>query len=340
MPKKILAVFGATGNQGGSVITHVLADPELSSAYTIRAITRDTTSAKAAALASREGVAEVVAADLSDSSTIAAAVAGAHTVFLISAIPSFTSSDIRGDERDSAVAAADACVSSGSTVQHIIYSTLPHVSAISGGRYTRVGSFDGKAEAELHIRGLSARGLVRSGFVSVGSFMQNWHTVMKPRLVSLPAGAAPAAGNGDGGENGSYYVIRRHVRPETRLPLIDITDTGKWVAAMLAEPDKFDGKTVCAASRTYSMLEIADALSASTGKRVVYQQVSVKQGIQGFGGERNPVAGMLVEMMLYQQDFGYYGPDTEGEVAWGVENAKGHITTLEEFLEREPLKLE
>ncbi|KXJ87040.1 HSCARG dehydrogenase [Microdochium bolleyi] len=323
MSKKLLAVFGATGNQGGSVIRHVLADPVLSSSYAIRAITRDTASARAAALVSGGGVAELVAADLSDPATIPAAIAGAHTVFLISATPSYTG-DIRAQERDSAVAAANACVATG--VQRVIYSTLPHISAISGGKYKSVGSFDGKAEAELHIRDLSARGLLAgSSFISVGSFMQNWHTVMKPR-------ASPA---GDGS-----YVVRRHVRPETRLPLIDITDTGKWVAAMLAEPDRFEGKTVCAASRTYSMLEIAEALGKSTGKKVVYQQVSVEEGLKGFGGDRTPVAGMLVEMMLYQQDFGYYGAETEKEVAWGVENAKGHVTTFEEFLEREPLRLE
>lgn len=38
---KILTVFGASGNQGGSVIRTVLADPTLSKEFRIRAITRD-----------------------------------------------------------------------------------------------------------------------------------------------------------------------------------------------------------------------------------------------------------------------------------------------------------
>jgi hypothetical protein len=37
---KILAVFGATGVQGGSVINHVLNDPELSKEYEIRAVSK------------------------------------------------------------------------------------------------------------------------------------------------------------------------------------------------------------------------------------------------------------------------------------------------------------
>ena len=44
---KILAVLGATGNQGGSVINFVLKDPELSHLDKIRATARDTNSEKA-----------------------------------------------------------------------------------------------------------------------------------------------------------------------------------------------------------------------------------------------------------------------------------------------------
>jgi uncharacterized protein YbjT (DUF2867 family) len=44
---KTITVFGATGNQGGSVIKHILADPQLSTQFKIRAVTRD--SAKPAA---------------------------------------------------------------------------------------------------------------------------------------------------------------------------------------------------------------------------------------------------------------------------------------------------
>jgi uncharacterized protein YbjT (DUF2867 family) len=55
---KILTVFGATGNQGGSVVKAVLAHSELSKTYKIRAITRDVS--KPAAVALKEKGAEVV----------------------------------------------------------------------------------------------------------------------------------------------------------------------------------------------------------------------------------------------------------------------------------------
>jgi uncharacterized protein YbjT (DUF2867 family) len=56
---KIFTVFGATGNQGGSVVRHVLDHPELSKTYKIRAITRDVS--KPASLALKDKGCEVVA---------------------------------------------------------------------------------------------------------------------------------------------------------------------------------------------------------------------------------------------------------------------------------------
>ena len=51
--KKIFVVFGATGNQGGSVIRSILADPKASQEFKLRGITRDPNAAKAKALAEK-----------------------------------------------------------------------------------------------------------------------------------------------------------------------------------------------------------------------------------------------------------------------------------------------
>ena len=51
--KKILVVFGATGNQGGSVIKSILGDPVTAEEFHIRAVTRDTSKPTAEALASK-----------------------------------------------------------------------------------------------------------------------------------------------------------------------------------------------------------------------------------------------------------------------------------------------
>jgi len=38
---KVLSIFGATGAQGGALLSHVLSSPRLSKLYRVRAITRD-----------------------------------------------------------------------------------------------------------------------------------------------------------------------------------------------------------------------------------------------------------------------------------------------------------
>merc|ERR1711907_107114 len=63
--KKVIVVFGATGAQGGSVVEHLLTDPQ----FAVRAVTRSVESDKAKALAAK-GV-EVVQADISDPASFA-----------------------------------------------------------------------------------------------------------------------------------------------------------------------------------------------------------------------------------------------------------------------------
>lgn len=310
---KLLVIFGATGQQGGSVLNFVLNDPELSKQYTIRAISRDVNSKASRDIVSK-GI-EVVSADPNDESTLRPALNGAYATFAMT-FPDFNDmANTRTRESRQGRAIADAAVAEN--VQYMIFSTLPHVSKMSGGKYTKVQGFDGKAEAEEYIRTLP----IKSAFFAPGSFMQNFNGGMKPRPV------------GDG-----TYSISRHCTPETKLPLIDTAgDTGKWVGAFLASPNKFVGKTFCAATRLYTLTEQAEILSKATGKIVVYKQIPegvLRSFLPPGMGE------MLVEMMSYQQDFGYYGADQAEKVTWSAENARGKLTTFEEYLEKNPVLLD
>ena len=47
---KLLTVFGATGQQGGALIRYVVKTPSLSSAFTLRGVTRDASKAASIAL--------------------------------------------------------------------------------------------------------------------------------------------------------------------------------------------------------------------------------------------------------------------------------------------------
>ena len=308
---KILAVFGATGQQGSSVINYVLADPELSQKYKIRAITRDVNSDKAKQL--KEEKVEVVQGDVFQRASLETALTGAHTVFAM------TTANFDSDgfeiEYNSCKTIADVAVEKGA--EYIIFSTLPPAKEISGGKYTKVTHFDAKAKAEQHIRGLS----IKSAFFSPGVFMQNYHF--------MPLLAPRQAPNGT-------WVMARHNSPKARMPMIDVVgDTGKFVGAILAEPDKYEGKTFCAATALYSLEELAATMSKTTGKTVVYEQISVEDFKKSlpFGGD------ILSEAFSYPEEFGYYGADSEELVAWAAENARGRLSPLEEYFETHPLQL-
>src|SRR5690348_15111909 len=77
--KKIIAVFGATGTQGGGLVRAILADRH--GPFAARAITRKPDSESALALA-RLG-AEVVTGDADDALSLPAALAGAHGAYCV-----------------------------------------------------------------------------------------------------------------------------------------------------------------------------------------------------------------------------------------------------------------
>lgn len=309
---KILVVFGATGVQGGSVIHHVLNDPELSQEFEIRAITRDVNSEKAKQL--KEKV-DVVEGDILNPTSIENALAGAHTVFAITT-PSFGPDAVEA-EFNNAKTIADMAVKNGAA--YIVFSTLPSVSELSNGKYTHVTPFDAKFLAEKYIRGLP----IKSAFVAYGFFMENFQS--QPFLNPQKA------------PDGKTWVLSRHISSKNRLPYIDATrDGGKFVGAILAEPDKFEGKTFCAAAGLYSFEEIVTLLSKTTGKPVVFKQISLEEFTKSI-----PFApALFADAFCYQEEFGgYFGPETEKLVAWAAENVKGRLNTLGEYLEAHPLEL-
>ena len=77
--KKIIAVVGATGAQGGGLVRAILNDP--SGGFTARAITRDVKSDKARALAALG--AEVVPGDVDDEASLHRAFSGAHGAYCV-----------------------------------------------------------------------------------------------------------------------------------------------------------------------------------------------------------------------------------------------------------------
>ena len=157
--RKLIAVVGATGQQGGAVVRALQAGGQ----FKVRALTRDP--AKHRKLGD-----EVVAADLNRPETLKAAFAGAHGVFLVT-----NAWEAGGDESRQAFAAVNAAKGAG--VQHLIWSTLPDVEAISGGAFD-VPHFTHKANVERVVR---EAGFPNHTFVIAPFYYQNLLGAMAPQ---------------------------------------------------------------------------------------------------------------------------------------------------------------
>ncbi|KAL8725035.1 MAG: hypothetical protein Q9166_007610 [cf. Caloplaca sp. 2 TL-2023] len=307
---KLLVIFGATGQQGGSIIESVLRDAQLSKEYSIRGTTRDPSKPNAQELV-KKGV-EIVKADVEDAASLKKAFEGAHIIFANTV--TIYDGHTYEHEVNHGRALADAAVAVG--VPFYIYSTLPNAGKISGGKLKNMGHFDGKEEVEQYIRTLP----LRSAFIAPGSFMSNFHASMAPH----PAG--------DG-----TYAFASFVRPDAQMPLIDTEgDIGKWVAAILADFPKYEGKVLCCSTALYTFQEIADAMSKASHKTVVYKQLPEEMWRQFLPPL---MRDHIAEMLQYFQEYGYFGEDTDGKVRWAAEQARGKLTTLDEYFKANPLNL-
>jgi uncharacterized protein YbjT (DUF2867 family) len=157
--KKLIAVVGATGHQGGAVVGALQASGQ----FKVRALTRNP--AKHPQLAD-----EVVLADLDRPETLKAAFAGAHGVFLVT-----NPWEPGTDERKQVLAAVHAA--KDARVQHFIWSTLPNVETISRGKLD-VPHFTDKAKSDRIVR---EAGFAHHTFVIAPFFYQNLLGVMAPQ---------------------------------------------------------------------------------------------------------------------------------------------------------------
>src|SRR4029077_9847086 len=159
---QLIAVIGATGQQGGAVVRALQAQGQ----FKVRALTRHP--------GKHRGLAdEVVEADLDRAETLKAAFAGAHGVFLV------TNFGEQGtDELKQATAAVRAAKEAG--VKHFIWSTLPDVEVISGGKF-HVPHFTGKAKVGRIVK---EAGFANHTFVIAPYYYQNLIGVLAPQKQS------------------------------------------------------------------------------------------------------------------------------------------------------------
>ena len=197
--QKLIAVVGATGQQGGAVVRALQASGQ----FKVRALTRDP--AKHPKMAD-----EVVAADLNRPETLRGAFAGAHGVFVVT-----NAWEAGRDESRQALAAVNAAKDAG--VQHFIWSTLPNVETISGGTID-VPHFTEKAKVERIVK---EAGFAYHTFVIAPFYYQNLLGAMAPQKQA------------DGTAGWALPLD-----PERRvIHMGDITEIGRIVVGAFAQPE-------------------------------------------------------------------------------------------------------
>ncbi|MBE0605555.1 MAG: NmrA/HSCARG family protein [Deltaproteobacteria bacterium] len=276
--KKIIAVVGATGAQGGGVCRAILKDA--GGGYKVRALTRNAGSDKANEL--KKLGAEVVEVDIDDVESLKKAFRGAHGAFCVTFFwEHFSPEKELAEAKNMADAAKDA------GVRHVIWSTLedtrewvpledrrmPTLMA----KY-KVPHFDAKGEAN---RLFSERG-VPTTFLLTSFYWENLiHFGMGPKR----------------GEDGNLYITLP--MGDRKLPGIAAEDIGKCAYAIFRNGSEFTGKTVGIAGGHLTGSQMAEALTKALGEEVRYNAVS-PNAYRGFGF---PGADDLGNMFQFKRDF-------------------------------------
>lgn len=236
--KKIIAVIGATGAQGGGVVRAILADR--SGAFSARAITRHPDSEKGRELA-RLG-AEVVGADADDPPTLRRAFGGAHGAFCVTNFWEHYSA-----EREVAQASAMAAAAKESGVSHVVWSTLedtrrrmplsdPRLPTLKE-KY-KVPHFDGKGEADPAFAGVPTTYLLAAfywdNFIGFGMGPKKGPDGNLVLAMPLGGGKLPGIAAGDIGKC-AYGIFRRgHDLVGKRVGIAGEILSGEEMAARFA----------------------------------------------------------------------------------------------------------
>jgi uncharacterized protein YbjT (DUF2867 family) len=276
--RKLVAVVGATGQQGGAVVRALQAGGQ----FKVRALTRNPGK-------HRDLAEEVVEADLDLPETLKAAFEGAHGVFLVT---NFWEPGT--DELKQATAAVRAAKDAG--VKHLIWSTLPDVEAISGGKL-HVPHFTGKAKVDRMVK---ETGFPYHTFVIAPFFYQNLVGALAPQQQ-------------EDGTMGWALPIDPTVRG---IHMGDINELGNVVAGAFAHPDKAgNGEYLPLVGDFMSFNEIVDTLNGQ-GHNFSFKQVPTEVFATLFPG-----AAEVAATFSHFQAHTYLGSDSYDQIALANEIA-------------------
>ncbi|MFE9356242.1 NmrA/HSCARG family protein [Streptomyces olivaceoviridis] len=276
--KKVIAVTGATGAQGGGTARAILADPE--SGFAVRAITRNPDSPAARELA--ELGAEVVRADFDDEPSVRKAFEGAYGAFLVTNFWAHMSAAKEIEETQVLVRSAKAA-----GLRHVIWSTLEdtrELLPLEDGRMPvlqekyNVPHFDAKGEGNQLFRAAG----VPTTFLNTTFFFQGFLQGFGPKR----------------GEDG-VLTLTLPLEDGKLLAGVDVADIGRTAFAILKGGERYIGQTVSLAGDHLTGAQYAEKLGAALGEPVRFQSVPYDV----FRSLDIPAAAEIANMFQYYGDF-------------------------------------
>lgn len=222
-----IAVFGATGRQGGAVV-----DALLTRGARVRALVRSPGSDRARALATR-GV-ELSTVRIDDPASTAAALEAVDAFYFMT--PEANSLEEVEEEVRVGTALVDAAAAA--RVPHVVFNSV-----FGADRETSVPHHDSKHRIEEY---LELSGL-RATVVRPAAFMENFATVMAPSL------------------EGGTIVLRLPLPDDTALKMVSIKDIGRVAAAILLDTADVPGGAVEVVGDELTGPRIAAAFGARAG---------------------------------------------------------------------------
>jgi hypothetical protein len=118
-------------------------------------------------------------------------------------------------------------------------------------------------------------------------------------------------------------------KPTTKVPFIDITDTGKFLEPILLNPAKYDGKNFTCATASYTPLQLVDGWTKIMGKKVVYEQTDVEKANANLTPEMQRELKKSTGLL---DEYHYFGLSGEDDLRWTLAQMKEAPTTWEDFL--------
>ena len=236
---KIIAVVGATGNQGGAVARHLMKN-----GWKVRALTRNPASQKSQDLLALGSNLELVQADLNDLDSLKIALQGVYGVFSVTTF--FT----EGTKIETQHGKNIAQIAKEMQVQHFIFTSVG-----SAHLQTGIPHFESKYKVESYIKEIQLPATIVRPVYIMENFI--WFPDNRKGLL-----------------NGELAMA---LPANKTLQMLAVDDIGGVVAAIFEDPERFIGKEIDLAGDELRMEQITETFSEKIGTSITYREIPLEQ---------------------------------------------------------------